>query len=87
MADFNIPEHYRGTYITTSKGLEKYESLAARVACRQHILKFYPETSQTNILMTGEQADIDKMKAFINQCRAWSNQEDPKLDDLYLIEP
>lgn len=87
MAEFNILEHYRGTYITTSKGLEKYESLAARQACRQYIQKFYPETTQANILMNGEQGEIDKMRVFINQCRDWSNQEDPILDALYLIEP
>ncbi|PSB88139.1 hypothetical protein C5F64_08605 [Photobacterium damselae subsp. damselae] len=61
--------------------------MIARNYCRNHIVKHYPEAKQLNVLMSGDQIEINKMNTFITACRAWSNQETPKLSELVLIKP
>lgn len=87
MSDLNIPSELQGTYVTTSKGVERYESMIARNYCRNHIVKYYAEARQLNVLMSGDQNAINQMKVFIQKCRDWSNQELPVLDDLMKIKP
>jgi len=39
----------------------------------QHIIKYYPEWRQLNVMRNGTQEENSKMSAFIDLCRAWSN--------------
>ncbi|NLS14744.1 hypothetical protein HGP28_17945 [Vibrio sp. SM6] len=87
MSDLNIPQELQGTYITTSKGVEKYEVVAARNYCRNHIVKFYNESEQLNVLMSANSDEIKKMNDFIVSCRAWSNMESPTIEGLLAITP
>lgn len=87
MSKMNIATEFQGTYITTSKGVEKYESMVARNCCRGYIVQHYTETEQLNVLMSGDKTAIDAMRIFIQKCRDWSNQELPLLDDLMKIKP
>lgn len=83
----NIPAELQGSYIATSKGVEKYETMAARNYCRSHVLQHYTETQQLNVLMSGDQVEIEKMRTFIQACRDWSHQDSPVLSDLVNIKP
>lgn len=59
----------------------------SRHLCADHIAKFYPMWKQINVVRSGNAAEIQKMGAFIDACRNWSNQSDPKLEDLTQIAP
>lgn len=41
----------------------------------------------TDAMTTAHAAEIQKMSVFIDACRDWSNQNEPKLADLVQIEP
>ena len=43
----------------------------------EYIRKYYPEYKQLNILRTGTAEEQEKMTAFIDAVRAWSNAESP----------
>jgi hypothetical protein len=59
--------------------------------CRQqaesHILQHYPLWQQLNILRSGDQIAIQTMGTFIDACRDWSNQVNPDLADLQVLQP
>lgn len=59
----------------------------ARLTAQQQIRKYYPEYKQLNILMEGNQIEIEKMRNFINAVRAASNVEQPDLDAIKQITP
>lgn len=62
------------------------EDLRRRQA-RAHILEYYPEWRQLNVLRAGDSEAIATMGKFIDACRNWSN--DPAADpaDLAAIQP
>ena len=59
--------------------------------CRQqaenHILQYYPLWHQLNILRSGNEKTIQQMGVFIDACRDWSNQVNPQLADLQVLQP
>lgn len=59
----------------------------AKEVCRAHILAYYPLHRQLNILMGGDQDEINRMQAFISACRAWRRVENPEVFDLVKITP
>lgn len=63
---------------------DKYE---AQILCEARIVAMYPTWQQLNILRTGNQDDINKMGAFIDACRAWSNTDNPDPRTLEQITP
>ena len=56
-------------------------------SCADHIAKFYPVWKQLNVIRSGDAAEIQKMGVFIDACRDWSSQIEPKFADLVQIEP
>ncbi|MCX8017406.1 MAG: hypothetical protein N2690_05850 [Rhodocyclaceae bacterium] len=59
----------------------------ARAACSDRILMFYPIHKQLNILASGDSQEIERMRRFIDACRAWSNSDNPQPEALAAIEP
>jgi hypothetical protein len=59
----------------------------SRHLCADHIAKFYPMWKQINVIRSGDTAAIQKMSAFIDACRDWSNHSEPKFEDLIQIAP
>jgi hypothetical protein len=60
---------------------------AARRAAEAKIEVVYPLYRQLNILRSGKKADSDKMGAFIDAVRAWSNSPAPDAAALEAIQP
>jgi len=56
-------------------------------AAYDQIVKYYPEYKQLNILMEGSEAEITKMKTFIQAVRDWSNGPNPDLTAVRAITP
>lgn len=59
----------------------------ARRLSAAHIDQHYPLYRQLNILRSGKKADSDKMGAFIDAVRAWSNGPAPDPTALETIQP
>ena len=59
----------------------------ARRRCAAHIERHYPTYKQLNLLRNGTNDEKDKMGAFINACRDWSNGENPDPAALEAIQP
>jgi hypothetical protein len=66
---------------------QQTRSEAARRLCAKHILAYYPEWKQLNLLRAGTKAQKDQMTAFIDACRAWSNGDNPDPAALTAIAP
>lgn len=58
-----------------------------RKLARAHIVSFYPEWDQLNILRVNDAIIIAKMGTFIDACRDWSNGADPDEAVLTAIVP
>lgn len=58
-----------------------------RYLCKAKIDAHYPTHKQLNLLRSGTKAEKDKMDAFINACRDWSNGENPDPAVLEAIQP
>lgn len=71
----------------SSSSLDKRASELARYACADHIQSHYPMHKQLNVMRAGTEAEKDKMDAFINACRDWSNGENPDPAELEGIQP
>jgi hypothetical protein len=46
-----------------------------RALAQRHILKYYPDWKQLDILRRGTDAEKAKMDTFIDACRDWSNDD------------
>ena len=58
-----------------------------RQQAEQYILQHYPLWHQLNILRSGDEEAIQTMGDFIDACRDWSNQTNPDLADLQVLQP
>jgi len=58
-----------------------------RRMCGAHIERHYPTYKQLNLMRSGTKAERDKLDAFINACRDWSNGENPDPASLEGIQP
>ncbi|MGR2660307.1 hypothetical protein ACUXVY_01745 [Chromobacterium haemolyticum] len=73
--------------IVTEKGLERPAVVWARDTCAAYIHRYYPVHVQLNVLRTGSEDERKKMSAFIDACRAWSNQSSATSAELEKIKP
>ena len=65
------------TLIMTTRGLESPARVRVRDLCSAYIERTYPVYMQLNILRSGTKDEKAKMDAFIDACRAWSNDTNP----------
>ena len=70
-----------------SQSIQTDAETQKRTAARKHIITFYPEWKQINILRSGTQEEIDRMGNFIDACRDWSNDPEASMEDLENIVP
>lgn len=73
--------------IVTEKGLERPAVVWARDTCAAYIHRHYPVHVQLNVLRTGSEDERKQMSAFIDACRAWSNQVSGTRAELEKIRP
>lgn len=65
----------------------QYNAQETRDMAKTKIEANYPTYKQLNLLRSGTQSEKDKMDAFINACRDWSNGENPDPAALEAIQP
>ncbi|WP_440029168.1 hypothetical protein [Chromobacterium amazonense] len=58
-----------------------------RNMAQNYIRVYYQEWDQLNILRKGDAKEVNKMGAFIDAVRAWSNGANSDVSTLYTIKP